>query len=87
MKKIVLRKCLATNERVEKKDLLRVCKNNEGKIFIDLTGKANGRGAYIKKSKEAVLIAKKKKCFDRVFETSVSEDIYQELLDIIEKNN
>ena len=37
MKKEPLRKCLATNERLAKKDLLRVVKNNEGKVFVDLT--------------------------------------------------
>jgi len=79
MKKEPLRKCLATNERLAKKDLLRVVKNNEGKIFVDLTGKANGRGAYIKKSNEALEICKKKKCFERVFECSIDNTIYEEL--------
>ena len=79
MKKEPLRKCLATNERLAKKDLLRVVKNNEGKIFVDLTGKANGRGAYIKKSNEALEIAKKKKCFERVFECAIDNSIYEEL--------
>ena len=60
MKKEPLRKCLATNERLAKKDLIRVVKNNENKVFVDLSGKANGRGAYIKKSLEAVEIAKKR---------------------------
>ena len=48
MKKVPLRKCVATNERLPKQELVRVVKNNEGKVFIDLTGKANGRGAYLK---------------------------------------
>ena len=79
MRKEPLRKCLATNERLAKKDLLRVVKNNEGTIFVDLTGKANGRGAYIKKSNEALEIAKKRKCFEKVFECEINESIYEEL--------
>lgn len=83
MKKEPLRKCLATNEKLAKKDLIRIVKNNEGKIFVDLTGKANGRGAYIKKSTEAVEIAKKRKCFQRAFECEVDDSIYEELIKII----
>lgn len=48
-KKIPLRTCVVTKEKLEKKDLIRVVKNNENEVFVDLTGKANGRGAYIKR--------------------------------------
>ena len=80
MKKIPMRKCLATNELCPKKDLLRVVKNNEGKVFFDYSSKANGRGAYIKCSEEAVLLAQKKKVLDRALETTVPEEVYQTLL-------
>lgn len=83
MKKEPLRKCLATNERLAKKDLIRVVKNNENKVFVDLSGKANGRGAYIKKSLEAVEIAKKRKCFERALECEIDQTIYEELVKII----
>ena len=86
MKKEPLRKCLATNEKLAKKDLIRVVKNNEGTVFIDLTGKANGRGAYIKKSFEAIEIAKKKKCFNRALECEIDESIYEELINIVSKS-
>ena len=75
-----MRKCLATNELCPKKDLLRVVKNNEGKVFFDYSSKANGRGAYIKCSEEAVLLAQKKKVLDRALETTVPEEVYQTLL-------
>ena len=52
VKKIPLRKCVVTQERLPKKELLRIVKNNEGQVFVDLTSKANGRGAYIKKDLE-----------------------------------
>ncbi len=83
MKKEPLRKCLATNERLAKKELIRVVKNNENKVFVDLTGKANGRGAYIKKSLEAVEIARKKKCFQRALECEIDDSVFEELIKII----
>lgn len=49
MKKIPMRSCVVTKEKLPKRELLRIVKNNENKVFVDLTGKANGRGAYIKK--------------------------------------
>ena len=65
MRKIPLRKCLATNEQLPKKELIRVVRNKEGQVFVDATGKMNGRGAYLKRSLEAIEIAKKKKVLSR----------------------
>ncbi|MFQ9922574.1 MAG: RNase P modulator RnpM [Beduini sp.] len=84
MKKIPLRKCVATGEQCPKKELIRIVKNKEGEVFIDYTGKQNGRGAYLKKSKEAVELAKKKGSLDRSLETKVPEAIYEELLKNVE---
>ena len=64
-KKIPLRTCVVTKEKLEKKDLIRVVKNNENEVFVDLTGKKNGRGAYIKKDVNVLKEAKKRKCLDR----------------------
>lgn len=85
MKKIVLRKCLATNKMLPKEDLLRIVKNKDNQVFVDLTNKANGRGAYISKNSEALEIAKKKKVFDRAFEMKVDEALYHEIEEIIKK--
>ena len=82
-KKIPLRRCLATGEQFPKRDLLRVVRTPEGNVIVDVKGKANGRGAYISKSLEAVEIAKKKKVFERELEVEVPEDIYIELKKII----
>ena len=84
-KKVPLRTCVVTKEKLEKKDLIRVVKNNEGVVSIDLTGKANGRGAYIKKSMDVLNEAKKSKVLDRHLETTISEEIYEELKNIIER--
>lgn len=83
MKKIPLRKCVATNERLPKHELVRVVKNNEGNVFIDLTGKANGRGAYLKKSNEAIDVAIKKNSLGRALECTIDETIYEELRKLI----
>ena len=83
MKKEPLRKCLATNERLAKKDLIRVVKNNEGKVFVDLSGKANGRGAYLKKSNEAIDVAVKKNSLGRALECTIEQEIYDELRKLV----
>ena len=83
MKKVVLRKCVATQEQLEKKELLRIVKNKEGQVFVDLTGRANGRGAYLKKSKEALTIAMKKKSLARALECDIPQEVYEEIEKVI----
>ena len=83
MKKIPMRRCLATNQSFPKKDLLRIVRTPEGEIKVDLTGKLNGKGAYLSRSMEALQIARKKKVFDRALETEIPEEIYQEIERII----
>lgn len=80
MKKTILRKCLATNTMYPKDSLLRVVKNKAGEIYFDPTDKAPGRGAYILKSKDAIMLAKKKHALDRAFQVKVDEKIYDDLL-------
>ena len=77
-RKIPLRKSVVSNEIIDKRDLLRIVKNKEGQVFIDPTGKANGRGAYIKLDNEEAALAKKKKVFNRNME--VEEAFYDELI-------
>lgn len=55
-----MRKCVATGEMKPKKELVRIVRSKEGEVSIDLTGKKSGRGAYLSRDKEAVLLAKKK---------------------------
>ena len=80
MKKVPLRKCLATGELCPKMDLLRVVKNNEGKVFFDYSSKANGRGAYIKCSVEAIELARAKKVLNRALETEVPDEVFEAML-------
>ena len=77
-KKIPMRTCLVTKEKCEKKDLLRIVRTPEGNVIVDITGKANGRGAYLKKDIEVINNAEKTKILERVLEVSVPNTIYEE---------
>ena len=83
VKKIPLRKCVVTLERLPKKDLLRVVKNNEGEVFADLSSKANGRGAYIKKDVEVLDKAIKNKSLERALECEIPANVYDRIRKII----
>lgn len=78
--KVPLRKCVITGERVPKRELIRVVKNNEGNVFVDETGKMNGRGAYLMRDKTVIKKAIKTKKLDRHLETTVPEEVYETLL-------
>ena len=83
MKKIPLRIRIVNREQLTKGELLRIVKNKENEVFIDLTGKANGRGAYIKKDVDVLKIAKNKKILERALETQINEDLYVEIEKVI----
>ena len=83
-KKVPLRSCVVTREKLEKKQLLRIVKNKDNEVSIDLTGKLNGRGAYIKKDLEVLTKAIKSKALERHLECSISKDVYEEIKRIIE---
>ena len=83
MKRIPQRTCIGCNEAFDKSKLIRIVKNNEGKIFIDKTGKANGRGAYICNNVECLDKAIKTKKLERCFETTISNEIYESLRGVI----
>ena len=78
-----MRKCLATNESYPKKEMFRIVRTPEGNVVIDDSGKVNGRGAYISKTKGAIEIAKQRAVLDRHLEVKVPNEIYQELMDKI----
>jgi len=78
-RKVPLRKCLGCNEQKDKRELIRVVKNKDGEIFMDLTGKANGRGAYICESLECYEKAYKRKALERALQTRIDEAIYESM--------
>lgn len=83
MKKIPMRSCVVTGEKLEKRDLIRVVRDNTGRVFIDESGKANGRGAYLKRDIEVIKKAKQNKILDRRLEVEVPANIYEELEEMI----
>ncbi|PKR87095.1 RNase P modulator RnpM [Heyndrickxia camelliae] len=86
-RKIPLRKCVATGEMKPKKEMVRIVRSKEGEISIDPTGKKSGRGAYLSKDKDAILLAKKKNILASHLEASVSDEIYDELIKLVEREN
>lgn len=83
MKKIPMRKCLATGESFPKKELLRIVRTPEGEVKVDTTGKLNGKGAYLSKSLDALNIAKKKNLLSKALEVNVDEEVYKEIEKVI----
>ena len=75
-KKIPMRRCVATGEQLPKKELLRIVRTPEGNLEVDTTGKANGRGAYLKKDIFAVDTAKKNKALERSLEVKIPDEFY-----------
>ncbi len=75
-KKVPLRMCLSCRELKEKKAMLRVVKNAEGKIFIDFSSKASGRGAYVCDNPDCIKKLKKQRILNKVFSCAVEEEIY-----------
>ncbi len=84
-KKIVLRSCVITKEKLPKNELLRVVRTPEGNVVVDTTGKVNGRGAYIKKDLEVLEKAKKSKALARCLEVEISESVYESIKEEINK--
>jgi len=81
-KKLPLRKCVVTQERLPKNELVRVVKTKDGEVFVDTSGKANGRGAYLKLNKQVIEKAMKKNVLNRVLGVEVSEKVFEELLEL-----
>ncbi len=79
IKKIPLRQCVGCGEMKPKKELIRVIKTADDEIIIDVTGKKNGRGAYICYSKECFAKAFKSKGLERSLKYKIPEDIYEKL--------
>jgi len=82
-KKKPARRCISCNQQKEKQELLRIVRTPEGNIEIDLTGKKNGRGAYICKSEECLNKAIKTKKLERTFEKIISQEFYENVRGVI----
>ena len=78
-RKIPMRTCVVTKEKLPKKELIRIVRNKEGQVFVDETGKQNGKGVYLKLIKEVIEEARNKKLLNRYLECEVKDEIYDEL--------
>lgn len=78
-RKIPTRKCIGCGELKEKNQLVRIVRSKEGEISLDMTGKKNGRGAYISPDPQCLKQAFKKKGLDRSFKIGVPESVYETL--------
>ena len=83
MKKIPQRTCLGCGEIKPKQELIRIVRQNDGSIFVDKTGKANGRGAYICNNIECLEKAIKSKRLDKNFKIEINNEIYESLRGVI----
>ena len=83
IKKIPMRSCCITKERLPKQELVRVVRTPEGNVIVDLTGKANGRGAYLKKDLMVFSKAEKSKILNKHLDIEVPNTIYEELKSLV----
>ena len=82
-KKIPLRTCIVTKEILPKQELFRIVINKEKEVSIDLTGKQNGRGVYLKKDISAINKAKDLKLLDKKLEVKIEEKLYEDLINLM----
>ena len=83
MKKIPQRSCVVCRAQKNKNELLRIVKNKQNEIKIDIIGKEPGRGAYICYSEQCLEKAKKSKKLEKALETKIEEETYNEIGEII----
>ena len=82
-RKIPMRTCVVTREKYPKNELIRVVRTPEGNVLVDASGKQNGKGAYLKLDERVINKARQSKVLDRTLETVVPDNIYEELLGLI----
>lgn len=85
-RKIPLRKCIGCMASKQKKELIRIVKSKDGEIKLDVTGKANGRGAYICNDIECFKKVHKKRGLNKAFQQEVDEEVYKQLQEELIKN-
>ena len=82
-RKVPIRMCVSCREMHEKKDLIRIVKSSDGNISCDITGKAQGRGAYLCSDLKCMEKAMKSKILNRVLDCNVSDEIFNDIKRVI----
>lgn len=83
-KRVPLRKCVACQERKEKRQLIRIVNDPEKGVVLDETGKANGRGAYLCRTVSCIEKARKRNILKHALKTNVQDAFYEEILHYVE---
>lgn len=83
VKKIPMRSCVITKEKLPKNELVRIVRTPEGEVKVDLSGKMNGHGAYLKKDLEVIEKAKKGNALGHYLETEIPERVFDELKELV----
>lgn len=83
LKKIPMRTCVVTKEKLPKSDLIRIVKTPDGQVVVDETGKLNGRGAYLKKDITVFDKAKKTKLLNKILEIEINDEVFNSLGELI----
>ena len=78
-----MRTCVVTKEKLPKQELIRIVRTTDGNIIIDETGRANGRGAYLKKDIQVFEKAKASKILNRSLEVEVPDKVFEDLLEYL----
>lgn len=87
MKKIVQRTCIGCNSKKDKKELARLVLNKNGEFYLDMTGKAEGRGIYLCKNIECLEKAAKSKRLEKAFNIKINDNLYENIRGVIIENN
>ena len=82
-KKIPMRSCVVTREKLPKQELVRVVRTPDGNVIVDVTGKANGRGAYLKKDLSVFEKAYNSKVLNKILEVEVPDSVFDELKELV----
>lgn len=86
-RKVPLRKCVVMNEMKPKEEMIRVVRNKEGEVFVDPSGKKNGRGAYLSKDLAVIEKAEKLRTLNQLFNVEIDQAIYEELKQMVSGNS
>lgn len=85
MKKLPQRTCIGCGQQKDKRDLIRIVKNNQGEIFLDKSGKEPGRGAYICDNTECLERLIKSRKLEKSFKMKIEDNIYNKLKEMIKE--
>ncbi|HLS35362.1 MAG TPA: YlxR family protein [Bacillota bacterium] len=83
-RRVPLRKCIVTKEMKPKEELIRIVRTRDKEVFVDPTGKKNGRGAYISKDKDVIERAIQLKVLEDEFKLTIDDSVYESLKEMVE---